>query len=214
MNENLRQALIDGDMVAFQALCASGTDLDAADSNGMTPLFIAAVKGNLSMVDLLMRQGVNCSLRARLSKRPLLALLAEYGHEEIALKLIGAGADVHMTDPQLDQDALMAAAQWGRTAMGNALLDAGAQAMRSDKGGWTALTYAAYNGHLDIARILAARCDVPLDELVRMRDLAAEEGHEPLVAWLDHLAASRDVAAEGSVAPGDTPPVPGHEQAC
>lgn len=98
---------------------------------------------------------------------------------------LSRGADIHHVNRHGEQ-ALQLAAWRGRTEAVRWLLDRGASVSRAGKA-WSALHYAVFAGHEDIARLLMARgADIdaraPNDATVLM--MAAREGREPLVRAL------------------------------
>ncbi|MBK6403000.1 MAG: ankyrin repeat domain-containing protein [Rhodocyclaceae bacterium] len=98
---------------------------------------------------------------------------------------LSRGADIHHVNRHGEQ-ALQLAAWRGQIEAVRWLLDHGASASRAGKA-WSALHYAVFAGHEDIARLLMARgADInaraPNDATVLM--MAAREGREPLARAL------------------------------
>jgi ankyrin repeat protein len=50
-----------GDTAAVQQLLQTGADINAARSDGVTPLFMASLKGRADVVKLLLDKGANAS---------------------------------------------------------------------------------------------------------------------------------------------------------
>ncbi|GGS69910.1 ankyrin repeat domain-containing protein [Nonomuraea spiralis] len=95
------------------------------------------------------------------------------GETETVGKLLAAGADPNR--PSEGEEAglpLCAAAAWDRVEVAEALLAAGAEANGREAGGWSALLWAAANGHAATASVLIeAGAEV---------DAANEDGDTPL----------------------------------
>ncbi|MET8868492.1 ankyrin repeat domain-containing protein [Nonomuraea sp. NPDC004580] len=102
------------------------------------------------------------------------------GETETVGRLLASGADPNR--PSEGEDAglpLCAAAAWDRTEVAGALLAAGAEVGAREAGGWTALLWAAANGHANVARVLieaGAEVDVTNDDGDTPLTLAARRG--------------------------------------
>jgi ankyrin repeat protein len=93
------RALLDaaksGNIEAVKQHLTAGTDVDARDEDGWTPLHWAVVNGHEETVELLLANGsdVNAKDDAFSGETPL-HWAAENGHKEIVELLIASGADV------------------------------------------------------------------------------------------------------------------------
>ena len=97
---------------------------DMADGSDSTPLLMAVTKGDLALVNKLLKSGANPNVKNKLSTTPLLEA-AFQSHGEIVKALIEAGADPNVAGPD-GQTALMLLARGDNVAAAKLLLDKGA----------------------------------------------------------------------------------------
>jgi ankyrin repeat protein len=163
------KALESGAIDAISKLESLGA---STDSDGDTPAIVLAVASNNSNTCRhLLQQGADANTIIpadylndddEFDDEQVNELLGALGVKEGALddnteSLIFVDTDA----PGEGADCLMLAAIHGNTEIINLLIDAGADATRSDKNKLTALMYAAANGHADaVSALLAARANV------------------------------------------------------
>jgi len=94
--EDLWRVAEAGDTRALESVLASGVDIDASNSHGMTALMRAASHGRGEMVRLLLKHGADPN-RARNDKFTALVLASFFGHEEIVKILVECGANIDAT---------------------------------------------------------------------------------------------------------------------
>ena len=94
----LHRAAQAGDMNVFQAVLASGADIDGRDGRGWTALMHAVNKGYLLLIEPLLEAGADPDIRAP-DGATALFMAAALGHSEIIALLMKAGADVSVRDP-------------------------------------------------------------------------------------------------------------------
>ncbi|WP_246090081.1 ankyrin repeat domain-containing protein [Nonomuraea deserti] len=127
------------------------------------------------------------------------------GDSETVGKLLAGGADPN-TPSEGEEEGLplCAAAAWDRTEVATTLLTAGAEVDGRETGGWTALLWAAANGHAATVRVLieaGAEVDATNDDGDTPLSLAARRGALGVVQVL--LEAGADAGKyDGD---GDTP---------
>ena len=80
--------------VILKVLIETGADVNAQDSNGATPLTLAAQEDNPMIVMELIKAGADVNLTRHDGATPL-HLAAQQGHEGCAAVLIRDGADIH-----------------------------------------------------------------------------------------------------------------------
>ncbi|WP_240197124.1 ankyrin repeat domain-containing protein [Nonomuraea lactucae] len=127
------------------------------------------------------------------------------GESDNVGELLAAGADPNQVSEGEEEGLpLCAAAAWDRVEVAEALLAAGADVNGRESGGWTALHWAATNGHADTARLLlgaGAEADAATDDGDTPLTLAARRGALGAVRAL--LEGGAD--AEKFDGDGDTP---------
>ncbi len=158
-------------------LLSSGADINAVNRLGATPLFIAARSGRSDLVAQLLEAGADPKQTLTNGETALMSA-ARTGAAEAVELLIEAGADVNVKESSRDQTALMWAASQGHLQVVELLVAAEAelgakskvrpmlmfadatnggafdQGVMENLGGYTALLFAARNGHGDVALAL------------------------------------------------------------
>ena len=80
---SIHQAAYDGNIEAVKQHLAAGTDVNAKDGDGTTPLHLAALMGHKEIVGLLIAKGTDVNVRGFLGKTPL-NMAVDEGKKEIA----------------------------------------------------------------------------------------------------------------------------------
>lgn len=138
---------------AALALVRDGSNVNAAQGDGTTPLHWAVYRIDEELVDELIARGAQPDVVNKYGSSPL-AEAVKIGHAGLVEKLLGAGADVESTN--LDgQTALMLAARAGALDVAALLVRNGADVnARETWRGQTALMWAADANAPDIAKLL------------------------------------------------------------
>lgn len=74
-----------------------GADLSGTDAQGMTPLHLAASRGNLTTVEVLLKFGAPLDIQDSAGMSPLHAAVI-HDREKVAMRLISAGCAVDLSD--------------------------------------------------------------------------------------------------------------------
>ena len=94
---SIREAANKGNIEAVKQHLAAGTDVDARDGEGVTPLNWAALMGHKETAELLIAKGADVNAKNESGWTPLHEA-TDWRHEEIVELLIAAGADVNAKD--------------------------------------------------------------------------------------------------------------------
>lgn len=162
------------DLEMAQMLLDAGANARAANRLGVTPLSLAATNANASMIAALLKAGADAK-SAQPGGQTVLMTAARTGNPEAVKLLLARGADPNARESSYGETALMWAAAENHAAAARVLIDHGADVnARSSlleypqekfglegvvtilpRGHWTPLMYAARQGSLDTARVLA-----------------------------------------------------------
>ncbi len=157
MVTELINAVKAGEISAVQRTLAAGADVNSRDSDGATLLMLAAQEDDLPMVKVLLEAGADvnaCDERgwAPLAKAVYSAELKR-GFPEMVKTLIAAGANIEATIGY-GVRPLMLAAGYGETEVVEALLNAGADVLARNEGGYTALMMVKQKHYVDVINLL------------------------------------------------------------
>ncbi|OXB54970.1 hypothetical protein ASZ78_012746 [Callipepla squamata] len=141
---------------ALEVLVQSLLDLDVRNNNGRTPLDLAAFKGHVECVDVLINQGASILVKDYVVKRTPIHAAATNGHSECLRLLIGNAEPQNAVDIQdgNGQTPLMLSVLNGHTDCVYSLLNKGANVDAKDKWGRTALHRGAVTGHEECVEAL------------------------------------------------------------
>lgn len=122
------------------------------DSYGMQPIHMAAGKGNVALIELLVRHGADVNAKDNDSETPLMTA-ARWDEPEALKKLIDLGAAFDTRDKG-GMTALFGAAMNNKMKVVEILTGAGADPNVATDSGLTALFAAALRGHFNVAKHL------------------------------------------------------------
>ena len=92
---SIHNAAKGGNIEAVKQHLAAGTDVNAGDADGVTPLHSAAINGHKEIAELLIANGTDVNAKDDKFGMTPLHPAALNGHKEIAELLIAKGADVN-----------------------------------------------------------------------------------------------------------------------
>lgn len=130
------------------------TIIDHVCSNGRTALWYACRMGNLKVAQILVEDG-----HASINKCGVLIVAAQNGHEDVVEYLLIRGCDPNRRAKNYNERALHAASRQNHLRIVRLLLEYGADPNILDYKERTALDYAIYKKHLEIAELLINHLD-------------------------------------------------------
>ena len=149
----LADLLQQGRIAEAARLLDDGADVNAAQSDGSTPLLWAVYRQDAALVERLLDEGADASAGNRYGARPI-AEAAKLGDAALVGMLLDAGADPD--SPNGDgQTALMLATRTGSVDVAELLLEHGAAVNATETWrGQTALMWAVDDGNAELASLL------------------------------------------------------------
>ncbi|HEX5108228.1 MAG TPA: ankyrin repeat domain-containing protein [Vicinamibacterales bacterium] len=206
-------AAANDDVELVRALIKAGADVKLENQFGTSALTEAAIIGSARVVDVLIKAGADPNTKNPEGETPLMAV-ARSGKVEAAKLLLEAGADINAREKWGGQSALMWAAAQSQPEMVKLLASKGAdlnargvirqwerkvitepRQKDMNKGGYTALLYAAREGCVECAQhLVAAGADPDLEDPDRATPLnmALLNLHFELAAYLIKAGADVD----------------------
>jgi ankyrin repeat protein len=153
--DGLAELIQAGDRAAALAMIEGGADVNAAQSNGTTPLHWAAYKGDEELVAALIENGAKADVANAYGSSPLTEA-ANVADAEIVAMLLEAGANPNSANAE-GQTALMVAARTGDVDLARVLVRHGADVdARESWRGQTALMWAVAQNLPEMADFLIA----------------------------------------------------------
>lgn len=185
---SLVRAVKISDTDRVRTLMYANVDVNEKNYAGITPLTIAAEKGNMDIIKMLVEDGkANVNDKSSYGITPLISAAAA-GNDEVVSYLISHGADVTAKD-DLGKTALLHAVKADNPKLIASLITLDNKAVNlPDNSGNTALIYAAQNGFdNNVKQLIAAGANAsyrnPATGLSPMA-AAAAEGHDDTIRLL------------------------------
>uniref|UniRef100_A0A8C5QJT9 Ankyrin repeat domain 6 n=1 Tax=Leptobrachium leishanense TaxID=445787 RepID=A0A8C5QJT9_9ANUR len=201
LSERLLVAAYKGQVDNVVQLINKGAKV-AVTKHGRTPLHLAANKGHLNVVQILLKAGCELDLQDD-GQQTALHRAAVVGHSEVLAALIQEGCALDRQDKD-GNTALHEAAWHGFSQSVKLLVKAGANVLARNKAGNTPLHLACQNGHSQSCRILllaGSRADLKNNAGDTSLHVAARYNHLSIIRVL--LSAFCSVNEKNQV--GDTP---------
>lgn len=151
--ELFRAAAQGNDYVVYNMLQVPGVNVDVEDMRGYTPLMMAILRGNPTIVLRLAAAGADVNHRVPVNGTTPLLLAMEHNSLEIVKTLIDAGANVNVRNNAGDTP-LIAASFRGSVALVKLLIDSGADKQAIDHYRNTALYYPSMMGNGPLVRYM------------------------------------------------------------
>ncbi|MEE2785967.1 MAG: hypothetical protein VX589_01420 [Myxococcota bacterium] len=175
-----------------RALLAEGADPNAPDYRGYPPLASWAVRGDLELIDLLIEGGASPNALSR-ANHILGEMVRDFPAQRtpedrdrlraIIERMLTAGADPNLYVQNIEHSPLWLAIKWSWTDIIPVLLDAGADAARTDEDGVDALEWAIRCEDLASVHALGGS-DAVARAMPRIPDPVCERIFQALVARL------------------------------
>ncbi|KAF0698896.1 hypothetical protein As57867_010456, partial [Aphanomyces stellatus] len=178
------------DVAALQAIVTKGVPDINKLQNGLAPLHMAATKGKVDVLKLLLDRGALVDMAAGENNdcnTPLM-MACRHGHHEAVKFLFDRGAKLSMTNKNNNTPLLVALAA-SHQDVALYLLDVNAAVNVRNTEGRTPLSYASELGNLEILQAILAKGNVDNTDKDAAYDIAATKGH---VAIAKILGGARD----------------------
>ena len=180
----LQWAVRADDLDMARLLLGAGANPNTPNRNGVTPLSLGATNRNRAMVEVLLKAGADPKAKLP-GGQTILMTAAHTGNPDVVRLLLARGVDVNAREDNYGETALMGAATENHPDAARLLIEHGAEINARSKaldyskdrfglegvltilphGSWTALMYAARQGSVGVARVLAdARADLNLTD--------------------------------------------------
>lgn len=194
----LHEAVMDGDLASVQDLLVKpGTDVNAHDMDGWTPLHCACGQEEpcseeqlLILKALLAVKGIQVDARSNTQATPLLFACQNNDFEAVQV-LLAAKANVNVQDDNVATPLNLACFN-GHLGMVNALLTAGAE-VNAQGGTYTTLDMACFYGRFDVMKVLltirGTECMQADTLLQNSLALARKHDHVDMVDYMERFVA-------------------------
>ncbi|MDF2868323.1 MAG: ankyrin-3, partial [Gammaproteobacteria bacterium] len=197
LNEQLIEAVIEGDFSAVQSLLRRGAEKNAKTANGFTLLHYAADSGHLKIVEKLLEKKAEIEAKDNVGFTPL-HCAADSGHPKVVEKLLEKKAEIEAKD-NIGFTPLHCAADLGYLDVVEVLLEKKANKEAKANDGFTPLHCAADLGHLDVVEtLLKEGADKKAETTSGFTPLhlAAYKGHFDVVETLLNAGANKDAKSK------------------
>jgi ankyrin repeat protein len=182
----IHQAAKNGNINRVRNLLNQGTNVNAREHGGGTPLHFAAVHGRLNMVRFLLSRGASVNARNQNGKTPLHKAAMD-DHVRIIEELLRRGARMSARD------------KWGRTPLHDAVIHYSTRAVRSFIEAGAKLSYRNVNSKtpLNVAWNNATRSALSARSVQKWKNFTQKRVHARNTAMRETL--SRIPVREGNV---------------
>lgn len=208
----LADAIQRQDAIQMERLLGQQVDVNAAQSDGMTPLHWAVYHEKEKTARSLISAGANPNAVNRYGVTPL-SLACTNGNAQLVDLLLSAGADANAA-LRGGESMLMLASRTGKLAPAQALIERGADVNAKERDGQSALMWAAAEGHAEVVDgLMRAGADrfATLESGFTPLLFAVRNGHTQVVLRLlesgvdVNSSVSKEKTSGKGLKPGTTP---------
>ncbi|HIF22194.1 MAG TPA: ankyrin repeat domain-containing protein [Gemmatimonadetes bacterium] len=179
LDSPVADAAMRGDFEMVRSLLQQGSDVNAAQGDGMTALHWAAERGTVDLAQMLIYAGGSVDAVTRIGAYTPLHLASKAGNAGMIRALIDAGSDPAQGTASAEATPLHFAAASGNADAISALLDYGVDVdAREAKAGQTPLIFAASLGRVDAIKALVEG-GADLSMTTEVVDMVALEKTQP-----------------------------------
>ncbi len=181
----------------LKLLIQKGSNVNAINESGSTPLTFASQNGHVEVVKTLLASGAKVDAAEKAGWTSLM-FASQNGHAEVVKALLASDAKVDAAGKN-GWTSLMLASQNGHAEVVKALLASGAKVNAAEKNGSTSLMIASQNGHVEVVKtLLASSAKVDAAEKAGRTSLmrASQNGHAEVVKALLASGAKVNAAAK------------------
>lgn len=209
---SLMLAVHGGHMTVVRLLAELGADMNKISSiNNATPVFVACLRGNAEMVQLVIELGGEPNVRTNEDVTPIQAA-AQEGYADVVRTLVENGADINSPTDK-GETPLYIAAQLNRLEVIHTLVELGADVNVLTNNLCTPVQAAAQSGHVDVIRalvLLGADVNMATNNGRTPVYSAAEQGQVAAIRVLFELGADVNTSTGVGTSPVSTAAEGGH----
>lgn len=186
------EAVISGKLSAVKRLVQGGASVNIREKDGVTPIMIAASRGDSVLIRYLIENGANLKLRNEIGQTVVM-IASKTGHARVLHDLVLAGAEIDAVDNEGRNAISWAVSNGDHPEVISTLAVLGADYNMRDKRGLTPLMRAALLGYGRSVGVLLA---VGADANVKVKgktayDMAFARGHEEVCQTIRTILANR-----------------------
>src|SRR5262245_19176958 len=167
-------AIRNGDVRVVRKLLDNGSDVNARDAEGNTPLILASFYASPECLELLIEKGADVNSVNKAGATPLIRAATDYEKTRL---LVATGANIQVRTALGNTPLILAARRAGNTRSVQLLLERGANPTERNDAGVSPLLAGAASGDLETVRLLlgagAKANDFPKSNQPRTTDIAA-----------------------------------------
>ena len=184
---NIFDAIKNNNLEQLQKAINDGADVNKADNEGATPLYVAAYKGHLEVVQHLLENGADVNKSTNGGFTPLY-IAAQQGYLEVVKLLLDNGAEINKANSNGDTPLYIAAYKGHLEVVQLLLAKEGIKVNKANNYGFTPIYIAAQEGYSEVVQLLLAKEDIkvnaPSKDGFTPLYIAAQQGYLEIVKLL------------------------------